>query len=80
MPEDGDDDVAGRRFGNLLLEGRARLVVGVLPADGLELGNALKLAVQALDDALDAHTLEMRVARRGDKDADRFHRRRSQRA
>ena len=54
----------------------ARLVVFGLPADGLEPGDAGKLAVQALDHALDPHALEMRVAGRGDEDANRLHGRR----
>jgi hypothetical protein len=73
VAEDGDDDIAGRRLGDLLLESRARLVIGVFPADCLEPGNSLEFAVEALDHAFDAHTLEMRVARRRDEDANRFH-------
>ena len=76
MAQDGDDEIALGGLGDLLLEGGARLVIFGLPADGLERGHAGKLAVQALDHALNAHALEMRVAGRGDEDANGFHGRR----
>ena len=73
VAQDGDDEVALGGFRDLLLEGGAGLGSCGLPANGFELGHAGELAVQALDDALDAHALEMRVAGRGDEDANGFH-------
>jgi uncharacterized protein (DUF58 family) len=62
MAQDGDDKVAFAGFRDLLLEGGARLVILVFPADGLELGHAGKLAVQALDHALNAALMLAYVA------------------
>ena len=68
--KNGDDDVALRRLRNLRLECRVRFVELGLPADRAEPGHPLKLAVEALDHALQAAALETRVAGRRHEDAD----------
>ena len=78
MAQNGDHQLAIGGLGDLLLKGGMSLVVLAFPADGFELGNARKLAVQALDHTLDPHALEMRVAGRGDEDANRSHRKHGQ--
>jgi hypothetical protein len=73
VPQNGEDEIAFCRFRDLLLEGGTRLVEFAFPADGFKPGNAGEFAVQTLDNPLDPHALEMRVAGRRNEDADRSH-------
>ena len=65
--EDRDDQIAGRRLGNLGLEGFVRGVVARLPADGADARAAGELGVEPLDDEIDPLALGLHVAGRGDE-------------